>query len=206
MESKSCQNCKKDFVIDPADFAFYEKIKVPPPTWCPECRMIRRFAWRNERTLYKRTCELCKKSIISVYRSEQPFVIYCRECWWSDQWNPFTYGREYNWKEPFFIQFRKLMETVPRLHLQGYGTNVNSDYSNYKKDNKNIYHCFSITTSEDCLYSRGVDKGKDLTDCLFVFNSENVFGSVDSNRIAHSRFLLRSRDCIDSSFLYDCAG
>ena len=33
-ETKNCQNCKKDFTIESEDFAFYEKIKVPPPTWC----------------------------------------------------------------------------------------------------------------------------------------------------------------------------
>ena len=28
-ETRNCQNCKKDFVIEPDDFSFYEKIKVP---------------------------------------------------------------------------------------------------------------------------------------------------------------------------------
>ena len=32
-ETKSCQNCKNDFIIEPDDFAFYDKIKVPPPTF-----------------------------------------------------------------------------------------------------------------------------------------------------------------------------
>ncbi|KKQ03984.1 MAG: hypothetical protein US12_C0009G0014 [Parcubacteria group bacterium GW2011_GWA2_36_24] len=66
MEYKSqnviCQNCKKDFTIEPDDFGFYEKIKVPPPTWCPECRMIRRMLFRNERSLYKQNCDLCNFS------------------------------------------------------------------------------------------------------------------------------------------------
>jgi len=26
-----CQNCKTDFTIEPGDFVFYEKIKVPSP-------------------------------------------------------------------------------------------------------------------------------------------------------------------------------
>ncbi|KKQ23775.1 MAG: hypothetical protein A3G45_02270 [Candidatus Staskawiczbacteria bacterium RIFCSPLOWO2_12_FULL_37_15] len=39
-EIKNCQNCKKDFTIEPDDFAFYEKIKVPPPVNCPRCRFI----------------------------------------------------------------------------------------------------------------------------------------------------------------------
>ena len=47
-ETKQCQNCKKDFIIEPDDFGFYEKIKIPPPTFCPECRMQRRLAWRND--------------------------------------------------------------------------------------------------------------------------------------------------------------
>jgi len=63
-ETKNCQNCKKDFVIEPDDFAFYEKIKVPPPTFCPECRLMRRYAWRNERVLYRRNCDLCEKSTV----------------------------------------------------------------------------------------------------------------------------------------------
>ena len=55
-----CQNCKKNFVIEQEDFNFYDRIKVPPPTFCPECRFQRRMAWRNDRTLYKRNCDLCK--------------------------------------------------------------------------------------------------------------------------------------------------
>ena len=47
MEKRTCQNCKKDFTIKSEDFSFYEKIKVPAPTWCPECRMIRRINFRN---------------------------------------------------------------------------------------------------------------------------------------------------------------
>ena len=35
-EQKNCQNCKKDFVIEPDDFLFYEKMKVPAPTFCAE--------------------------------------------------------------------------------------------------------------------------------------------------------------------------
>ena len=67
MEKRTCQNCKKDFTIKSEDFSFYEKIKVPAPTWCPECRMIRRMNFRNERSLYKQNCALCKKSTISMY-------------------------------------------------------------------------------------------------------------------------------------------
>lgn len=37
-EKRICQNRKNSFEIEAQDFAFYEKIKVPAPTWCPDCR------------------------------------------------------------------------------------------------------------------------------------------------------------------------
>ena len=33
--NKICQNCKQNFTIEPEDFTFYDKIKVPSPTFCP---------------------------------------------------------------------------------------------------------------------------------------------------------------------------
>ena len=35
-----CQNCKILFVIESEDFNFYEKIKVPPPTFCHDCKTV----------------------------------------------------------------------------------------------------------------------------------------------------------------------
>ena len=68
-ETKICQNCKKDFVIESDNFSFYEKIKVPPPTFCPECRRQRRFAWRNYINFYHRK-DINGKDVISLYSPE----------------------------------------------------------------------------------------------------------------------------------------
>lgn len=38
-ETKICQSCKQPFTIEPADFAFYEKMHVPLPRRCPFCRI-----------------------------------------------------------------------------------------------------------------------------------------------------------------------
>ncbi|MEK7627724.1 MAG: hypothetical protein AAB397_04050, partial [Patescibacteria group bacterium] len=66
-ENKICQNCQNQFVIEPEDFIFYDKIQVPAPTFCPECREQRRLAFRNERSLYKRKCDLCGKEMVSIF-------------------------------------------------------------------------------------------------------------------------------------------
>jgi len=79
-ETKTCQNCQQEFWIEPEDFTFYEKMKVPPPTWCPECRFRRRFSYRNERALYKRNCNLCGKGILTIYNPRRPIPVYCLDC------------------------------------------------------------------------------------------------------------------------------
>ena len=75
-ETKQCQNCKQDFVIEPDDFAFYEKVKVPPPTFCPECRFQRRMAWRNFWQIFKKTENRTNEKIFSVFPEESPVKIY----------------------------------------------------------------------------------------------------------------------------------
>ncbi|QQR83282.1 zinc-ribbon domain containing protein [Candidatus Peregrinibacteria bacterium] len=57
----NCKNCQSPFQVTDSDRAFYQKMDVPEPTLCPKCRMQRRLAWRNERTLFGRTCSLCEK-------------------------------------------------------------------------------------------------------------------------------------------------
>src|SRR3989338_4491181 len=99
IQIKSCQNCRAKFEIAPDDFAFYEKMKVPSPTFCPDCRMQRRIAYRNERCLYKDSCDLCGKSIISMYSPDKANKVYCRDCWYSDKWDATMYGRDYDFTQ-----------------------------------------------------------------------------------------------------------
>jgi hypothetical protein len=88
-----CQNKGKsnfdtvmgDFDITPDDFTFYEKMKVPPPRrFCPQCRMQRKYLWRNERTLYRRVCDKTGDSIVSMYAPGSRFPVYAIKEWWSD--------------------------------------------------------------------------------------------------------------------------
>ena len=104
-ETKTCQNCQADFPIEPEDFQFYERIKVPPPTFCPECRMQRRMLWRNERSLYKRDCGLCGQSTLSMFAPEKDLTTYCRDCWYGDSWDMLVSGRDYDFGRNFFVEF-----------------------------------------------------------------------------------------------------
>src|SRR6185369_12787256 len=118
-EQKSCQNCKTQFTIEPEDFGFYEKLKVPPPTWCPDCRLQRRLLWRNERILYRRPCNAPGHSeiLLSIFPADAAHPVYDQEYWWSDQWDGTDYGQNYDFSKPFFVQFKELLNRVPIANL-----------------------------------------------------------------------------------------
>lgn len=203
-QAKTCQNCKKDFTIEPDDFAFYEKIKVPAPTFCSECRLARRLVWRNERSLYKRTCDLCKKSIIAMYPATASFPVYCHECWWSDKWDPLSYGREYDFSKPFFEQFKALQMAVPKPFA--YSTdNVGSEYCNYTAHQKDCYLMFGSWFNENCSYGQTNLESKECFDCMFIASCEQCYSSVDITKCNLTHFSQNCLACFNSAFLYDCA-
>ena len=102
-----CQNCKVSFIIDPEDFNFYEKIKVPPPTFCPLCRAQRRMAFRNERKLFKVKDHFTGEDIFSTYPAESGRKIITREEWFGDNWDLMEYGASYDFSRNFFEQNRR---------------------------------------------------------------------------------------------------
>ncbi len=203
-ETKICQNCKKDFVIEPEDFNFYEKIKVPPPTFCPKCRFQRRMAWRNERVLYKRSCDLCKERIISMYHPKAQFPVFCRECWYGDGWDATSYGREYDFSRNFFDQLKELFNAVPHMALWQRNV-VNSDYSNMVGESRNVYLSASVVLGcENIFYSKFIDGSFNIFDSYNLKKSENCYENIDSDRNYNCQHVVLSRNCLDSSFLIDC--
>lgn len=209
MEHKSqnvvCQNCKGQFTVEPEDFSFYEKIKVPPPTFCPECRLKRRFMWRNERTFYKRNCDLCKKNIISTYDKDQPFPVYCQKCWWGDGWDPYKYGRDFNFNKPFFEQFKNLLNEVPMLNMQnddGVGS-VNSEYAQDFAFSKNCYLTAAGWYCDNIMYSYYTCYDRDITDSFMINNSERCYECFESDRLFDSKYSRLCFDSMDLAFCYD---
>ncbi len=206
-QAKTCQNCKKQFIIEPDDFQFYEKIQVPAPTWCPECRLIRRLAWRNERSLYRQTCAKCNKSIISVFPEDSGLVVYCRPCWWSDDWDGLSYSANYDPNKPFLTQLRDLMQRVPVMALYGIEhTLENSPHTNMVSYVKNCYLVTYADGSENCAYCSFIDKCKDSLDNLMLFESELCYENVNCRKCYRTIFSVDCESCDNVSFSRNCVG
>ncbi|MBI3335228.1 MAG: hypothetical protein HY001_01905 [Candidatus Portnoybacteria bacterium] len=207
-EKQICQNCKQEFTIEPTDFKFYEKMQVPAPTFCPSCRFQRRLTFRNERTLYSRTCDLCKKNIISIYHKDSPFVVYCQECWWSDKWDPLSYGREYDFSKPFFQQFNELWLTAPMMGnwVVSEKTMVNSPYNNMVSYLKNCYFLTNSDYNEDCAYGCEVENSKDCVDNTLIDHCEFCYESVNCQKCYQTYFSVDCENCYNVRFSKNLAG
>jgi hypothetical protein len=184
---------------------FLAKIGMPDPVFCPTCRRQGRFAWRNERKLYHRKCDLTGKQIISVYAPESPYKVYDQHEWHTDRWDAMDAGREFDFNRPFFEQFDALMRATPKISVFT-SQNVNSDYTNGAQQDKNCYMIFVSDHDEDCYYSYAIDSCTSCIECLNCFQCTLCIECTDcsdSYNLAHSE---KSHNCRDSYFLSDCKG
>ncbi|MFA6353878.1 MAG: hypothetical protein WCW93_03015 [Candidatus Paceibacterota bacterium] len=202
-EIKNCQNCKKDFTIEPEDFNFYKKINVPSPTFCGECRLVRRMAWRNERSLFKRPCAKTGKQIITMFHLDTDVVVYDHDLWWSDQWEPTDYGQEYDFSKPFFEQFQELLHKTPLANL-GNSNCIGSPYGNHNADCKYCYLTYASFQNERTHYALGAISSKDCIDAYKINKSELSYNNTLCNGLYKTHFSHDSDDSINSFFLEDC--
>jgi hypothetical protein len=212
VETKVCRHCSEKFPITDKDVEFYEKVsptfggknyQIPTPTLCPDCRQQRRLSFRNERKLYKRTCDATGKEIISIYSPDKPFKVYHQDMWWSDKWDPMKYGKIYDPERSFFEQFRELIRTVPVPCLQSVNGD-NSAYCNFTKSMKDSYLAIGSSESENTYYAYRAIRSQDIVDASFILDSSVVFDSINLVRCHNVAKSQNCQDCHDCTFCFQC--
>jgi len=206
-ETKNCQNCKQDFIIEPDDFGFYEKMNVPPPTFCPECRLVRRLAYRNERTFHHRICEKCNKKMISVFPEDSGIHVHCQPCWWGDSWDGKDYATDYDPSRSFLDQLYELLYRIPVMSLFGlYTTNVGTEYANMTGWLKN---CYMVTYSDHCenvVHGSFVNWSKDSIDNLMGQSLELCYETINCDQCYETFFSVDCGSCTNILFSKNCSG
>lgn len=199
-----CRQCTAPFAITEQDRELLARLDVPEPTVCTACSTKRKFAFRNERTLYSSVCVLCRKKTLSMYHPESGYTVYCVSCIYSDRWDPLSYGQEFDFSRPFFEQFGELLKHVPRSALM-VGQCENSEYVNYTYQTKNSYLSFARNFMEDCLYCNLAEKSKQCVDVDFAIDSELCHECVGVQNCYACRHVYDSQNCNSSQFLKDCS-
>lgn len=202
---KQCKHCQKQFNIDTKDQEFYQRIKFPEPTLCPDCRCQRRLVLRNERTLYPDQCDGCGKKIISLFSGDKPYKVYCYDCFYSDKYNFLSHGQDYDFNRPFFEQFKELQLKVPRIYAYCVN-NENSEYTNGSGYNKGCYMIFVSDHNEDCLYSYSIFNCRNVMDCLNCYDCELCYECSGCHNCFNSWNLTDCSNCNECNNCFDCKG
>lgn len=208
-ENRNCQNCKNNFQIESDDFSFYEKMKVPAPHVCPDCRFKMRALWRNETTLYSgRKCDMCSKSILSIYSPNLPYKVFCNDCYISDEWNAMDYSADYDFSRPFFDQLKELTTRVPKASLyitSGIGAMINSNHTNCVGGLKNCFLVFNSAKIENGAYLRGLSDSKEVLDSYFGKNLEQCYENINCHKSNKLFYAQNSTSSVDSMLLMNCS-
>ena len=212
---KTCTQCGTEFEIADEDLRFYEQISpvfngkrylIPPPKYCPDCRQQRRLLICNEFTLFSDNCDMCGKHVITEFKPDRTFPIYCRPCYLSDKWDQTELGQDVDFNRPFFEQMKELFAKVPNQHLNVDGEIQNSEYIHYAGTSKNSYLIMHADFCEDCYYGYGFKDNRNCVDGFYNLHCDHCYDCVTIHR-SHS--LTCCQDCTNcnfSSFLRDCIG
>ena len=201
--TKVCKKCNAKFILSDTLCGFLNERLLPHPTLCPDCTDQRRASFRNERHFYTNVCHLCKKPIVTMYRSDSPYHALCKDCWWSDKWDACEIGRDFDFGRPFFEQYADLMKDAMWLYL--FGTrNVNSEYVNQETDDKNCYHNAGGHFNEDCYYNTYSIYSKDTVDGYWIIKSELCYECVQCERCFECDFCQDCEGCSDCTFCKEC--
>lgn len=161
---------------------------------------------RNERRLYQRQCGLCKKGMVSLYSPDKEQNVYCYDCYYGDGWDGLSYGRDFDFRRPFFEQWLELWRDVPKNSLILLGDNVNSDYTNDNLRLKNCYLVFDGEQAEDCSYGETFVYIKNSLDFYVLQSSELCYECVNCTNCYGLKYSRFCQSCSDSYFLLDCVG
>ena len=167
-----CEQCLSGFDISEIERKLLQKLELsigegsyalPLPRKCPQCREQLRLPFRNEWNLFRRKCDWTEKELISVYPKVCELAVVDPAVWWSDEYDPLRYGREFDFSRTFFEQFVELNVAVPKAALQNVKSE-NSEFTNYAAENKNCYLCVGAAGNEGCYYSYRIMRSKNVCD------------------------------------------
>ena len=219
---QTCTNCSAAFEITDGDLEFYDAISptfaekkypLPPPEMCPACRYQQRLTWRNERSLHRQICDATGESIVSIFSPDKEWPpVYKQSYWWSDKWDPTSYGRDIDFNRPFFEQWAELFRDVPQIAMNNQQSE-NCEYTNQSQRNKDCYMVFCSDYSRDCMYGMWLQHCENCVDnqclekselCYEIANSMNCYRCTSSQNIENCSSVHFSKNCIGCRNCFGC--
>ncbi len=214
IKRRKCKRTWQDFAIFQWDIELLEKISpkiwwkkynLPLPNLTRQERRRRRLMRRNDRKLYRATCNINHKPIITIYHPKMKFDIVENQEWFKSVDNS-NHWISFDTSKAFGEQLSNLNKKTSKQNVLTTGLMENSTYTHNVWDMKNCYMSFDAGMSEKTFYTVRCSNSKITFDSLEVNQWEIIFDSIS---VTKSQNLFYSQNVQDSSygaFLYNCIG
>ena len=209
-----CKQCQNGFELTEKEMEFLEhvsptiggkKFSLPEPKLCGACRRQRRYAFRNDRKLYKRKCDKTGRNIISSHHPGKVFPVYANDVWWSDAFDPYAYGRDFDFNRPFFEQMKELSDSVPRSACIVVNSE-NCDYTAFTLQCRNCFLSSRLADSEDIYYTYLALNSRNCFDGYNLSQCELCYECIDCGKCYQCFYTERSKGSFNLIFCADMAG
>jgi hypothetical protein len=196
---KACSVTSDEFEILPTHQEFYKRIGVPTPTICPDERLRRRNAHRNEHQLYRGKSALTGQPLIGLYSPDSWAIVYTQDEWWSDNWDALDHGRVFDLSQECFPQFHELQKVIPRTNV----ISIQNEDSEYASGIAYCRNCYLINSSEncqDCYYGKLYQRSSDIVDSAYVYDSELCYEVFQVEKAYNCKWVYYSQNVTDCWF------
>lgn len=208
----SCKRCQKNFEVSEREREFLlkvspifegKKFQVPEPLFCPDCRLAARTVHRNEQNFYHSKSAANGEPLLALYSPDtewgKKYKIFTHEQWWSDNWDPVKFGREFDFGRKFFVQFKELSLEIPRVNLIQV-ENENSPYTTGTGYCKNCYLINCSENCEDCSYSKLLQGCRNVIDSSYCYDSELCYQCFYVTKCYNCAYVYNSQNSSDCWF------
>ena len=146
-----CEITGEEFELSAEQVEAYESFDLPLPKTAPEERFRHQLAFKNDTRFFWRRCTSSGEKILSVFPAEARFPIYNNELWSSDEWDPLSYGRDFDFGRLFVDQLSELWWSVPRPGYSARLTNRSKAVHAASDVDRGLF-LFGAVSSQNCLY------------------------------------------------------
>lgn len=202
-QTVTCEATRRKFEITPQEWQAYQSFQLPLPTLCPEERLRRNLAFRNDRQLFWRKCDATGARIFSAYPAFAPFPVVSLEYWNSLAWDGTKYGTTFDFKLPFFEQLFELWQKVSRPACSV----KNSRNAQVVQNGVGVVDSFMIfgaCRARNCYYSNALLETISCIDCNRVSFCELCYECIDCHHCKELRWSEHCAHCEQSAFLFNC--
>lgn len=196
----TCALTGEKWLMTDEEIGWYKKFNVPPPKVSPQTRWWLTAGWFTSFQWWWNKHAETNKPILSFIHPATELKVLPDKEWFDKDFS--ECGREVKSGQLFFSQLRELQLTVP----------VRAEQNEKEPENSIARFSFGDTNSffnmgclaKDSIFNIWSFDIEDTMETDICSNVKKSFNVSYSHGIFDCKFVRRSRDCLNSAFLFDC--